>query len=60
VIERALKKLLKERMAIIIAHRLSMIGDANNIIEQGTHEERMRKRGTYYELIKVQYKMLVM
>ena len=66
VIQQALKKLLKGRTAIIIAHRLSTIRDADNIIvldhgeiiEQGTHEELMRKHGTYYELIKAQHKML--
>jgi ATP-binding cassette, subfamily B, multidrug efflux pump len=49
-----------------IAHRLSTIRDADNIIvldhgkivEQRTHDELMKARGAYCEIIKAQYKVL--
>jgi len=55
VIQRALKKLMQNRMTIIIAHRLSTIRlcdeiltiDHGAIVERGTHDELMRKKGLY-------------
>jgi ABC-type multidrug transport system fused ATPase/permease subunit len=57
-IERALRLLLSGRTAFIIAHRLSTIRDADlivvlehgDIVEQGTHDELMRRRGLYTSL----------
>jgi len=57
-IERALRLLLAGRTAFIIAHRLSTIRDADlivvlehgQIVEQGSHEELMRRRGLYTSL----------
>jgi len=48
----------------VIAHRLSTIKDSNmilvinegEIVERGTHEELMGKRGFYYDLFMSQYK----
>jgi len=57
-IERGLRKLLAGRTAFVIAHRLSTIRDADlivvlehgRVIEQGTHEELLQKRGLYTSL----------
>ncbi|WP_027963044.1 ABC transporter ATP-binding protein [Halalkalibacillus halophilus] len=62
-IQKALKRLLKGRTSIIIAHRLSTIRDSDNIIvleqgnilEQGNHDELMKQKGEYYELVKSQF-----
>lgn len=65
-IQKALGRLLEGRTAIIIAHRLSTIREANNIyvlengkiLENGSHDELMRRQGEYFGLIKSQFKML--
>lgn len=65
-IQEALKTLLQGRTSFIIAHRLSTIRHADHIVvldhglikEQGTHDELMAMRGTYYGLIEAQYKFL--
>jgi len=57
-IERALRILLADRTAFIIAHRLSTIRDADlivvlehgRIVEQGSHEELLRRGGLYTSL----------
>jgi len=57
-IEQALRILLADRTAFIIAHRLSTIRDADlivvlehgQIVEQGSHDELLRRRGLYMSL----------
>jgi ABC-type multidrug transport system fused ATPase/permease subunit len=57
-IEQALRRLLADRTAFVIAHRLSTIRDADLIVvlehglvvEQGSHDELMRRSGLYTSL----------
>ena len=61
-IQESLDQLAKDRTTFIVAHRLSTITHADRIIliehgrivEQGTHDELMAKRGNYYELFQIQ------
>jgi ATP-binding cassette, subfamily B, multidrug efflux pump len=63
LIQEGLIKLLKDRTAIIIAHRLATIQMVDRIIvihkgtivEQGTHSELLKHRGHYYRLYRLQY-----
>ncbi len=58
LIQEGLDKLLDKRTAFVIAHRLSTVEKADKIyvldngeiIEQGTHQELLSKKGKYYEL----------
>lgn len=64
LIQDALEKLIKNRTTIAVAHRLSTIQHADNIIvlnkgtikESGNHQELLDKEGMYYDLYKLQYK----
>ncbi len=62
-IQKAFAELMKGRTSFIVAHRLSTIRNADvilvmrdgQIIEQGTHEELLGKRGFYYDLYNSQF-----
>lgn len=58
LIQDALWKLMKDRTAVVIAHRLSTIQhmdriivlDKGAVVEQGTHQELLAKKGAYAKL----------
>ena len=62
-IQRAFAQMMKGRTSFIVAHRLSTIKEADmilvmkdgNIIEQGNHDELMKKGGFYSELYNSQF-----
>ncbi|MDD6302611.1 MAG: ABC transporter ATP-binding protein [Bacillales bacterium] len=63
IIQKSLLKMMNIGTMLIVAHRLSTIQHANNIIclqngkiiEQGTHQELLKKHGYYYNLYRLQY-----
>ncbi len=60
-----LEEFFQGRTVIIVAHRLSTVKNADNIVvlekgkivEQGKHEELTKKRGAYYDLVKNQLEL---
>ncbi|KPL16005.1 hypothetical protein AMJ74_00205 [candidate division WOR_3 bacterium SM1_77] len=63
LVQQGMKELLKDRTAIIIAHRLTTTRLADRVlvihhgklIEQGKHEELLLNRGYYYAMYRLQY-----
>lgn len=63
LIQKAMDELMKGRTSFIIAHRLSTIKNADlilvmdngDIVEQGTHEELLKKNGFYAKLYNSQF-----
>ena len=63
LIQDTLEKVIKSNTMIMVAHRLSTIQhatkifvfDKGRIIESGSHQELLKKRGRYYQLYKLQY-----
>jgi len=62
-IQRALQEALAGRTSIVIAHRLSTVRDADQIlvvdegriVERGTHTELLSREGLYAELYRTQF-----
>jgi len=62
-IQAAMRTLMKNKTCFVIAHRLSTIQSADHIlvldggkvVEQGTHESLMAKKGFYYKLYQSQF-----
>ncbi len=65
VIMNNLEKFFKGRTVVIVAHRLSTVKNADqivvlekgNIIEKGTHKDLTQKKGAYYNLVKNQLEL---
>ncbi len=63
LIQQSLLKMMNIGTMLIVAHRLSTIQHADNIIclqkgqiiEQGTHQELLKNKGYYYNLYRLQY-----
>ena len=66
LVQKAMDKLCEGRTSFIIAHRLSTIKNADlilvlnegNIVEQGTHEELLKKKGFYADLYNSQFQKI--
>ena len=64
IIQEALQRLLKGRTSFVIAHRLSTIREADKvvvmhqgeIVELGTHDQLLERRGYYYNLYSMQWR----
>jgi ATP-binding cassette subfamily B protein len=65
LVQAALERLMEGRTTLVIAHRLATIRDADRIlvldkgrlIDQGTHDELVRKGGRYAELARLQFRL---
>lgn len=64
-VQQAMERLMKGRTSFVIAHRLSTIKNADliivmndgDVIEQGTHDELLKKNGFYAELYNSQFEL---
>ena len=64
LVQKATNKILEGRTSIVIAHRLSTIKNADRIIvlsdgkilEEGTHEDLLSKKGHYADLYDTYYR----
>ena len=62
-IQKAMRELMKDKTCFVIAHRLStiqhadmiLVVDQGDVVEQGTHESLMAKKGFYYKLYAAQF-----
>jgi ATP-binding cassette subfamily B multidrug efflux pump len=61
-IQTALKNMRRDRTTLVIAHRLSTVQDADlilvlhqgEIVERGTHQELMERKGLYRKMYRLQ------
>ncbi len=64
-IQKAFAQMMEGRTSFVVAHRLStiresdliLVMDSGRIVEQGTHDELLRKNGHYAELYNSQFKL---
>jgi ATP-binding cassette subfamily B protein len=64
LIQAALEPLMRGRTSLVIAHRLStilaadkiLVLDEGKLVEQGTHEELLKKSGLYAQLYETQFR----
>lgn len=62
IVQQALDKAIEDRTTVVVAHRLSTIKNADmiyvldrgTIVEQGLHDDLIKKHGLYYELVTAQ------
>jgi ATP-binding cassette subfamily B protein len=62
-IQKAMRNLMQGKTCFVIAHRLStvrnadqiLVVDKGNIVEQGSHKELIKKQGFYYQLYESQF-----
>ncbi len=62
-VQKAFAKMMKGRTSFVVAHRLSTIRESDvilvmrngNIVEQGSHDELLARRGFYHELYYSQF-----
>lgn len=65
IVQKALDTAMENRTTLVIAHRLSTIRNADlivvmdkgRIVEQGTHDNLMKKKGYYFDLVRQQEKI---
>lgn len=65
VIIENLERFFKDRTVVVVAHRLSTVRNADNIVvldkgkikESGTHKELVEKKGAYFNLVKNQLEL---
>jgi ATP-binding cassette subfamily B protein len=63
LIQQAIERVMRNRTSIVVAHRLSTIQRADQIMvlhhgeirERGTHQQLLALRGLYWKLYKLQY-----
>jgi ATP-binding cassette subfamily B multidrug efflux pump len=63
LIQQAIERVMRDRTSIVVAHRLSTVQRADQIVvlhhgeirEMGTHQELLTMRGLYWRLYKLQY-----